>query len=118
MTYGEKPEASPDNSPVTAAFKANFIRGGLVFNMHHHHFSNDVMGWAGLTHQLAENCYAIINQSEFPIWDPHCLDVSRLIKQSPLRSRKRRVLLRLSVTLITLWACRSFSICLRVRLPT
>ncbi|KAL3483930.1 hypothetical protein BJX62DRAFT_248896 [Aspergillus germanicus] len=38
--------------------KANFVRGGLFFIMHHHHYSNDVMGWAGLTYQLAENCYA------------------------------------------------------------
>ncbi|KAK6700742.1 hypothetical protein SNK04_010679 [Fusarium graminearum] len=45
MTYGEKPEAHPDNSPVVSAFKANFIRGGLVFNIHHHHYTNDVMGW-------------------------------------------------------------------------
>jgi hypothetical protein len=47
MTYGEKPEAHPDNSPVVASYKANFIRGGLVFIMHSHHYSNDVMGWAG-----------------------------------------------------------------------
>lgn len=80
MTYGEKPEAHPDCSPVVAAYKANFIRGGLVFIMHHHHYSNDVMGWAGLTHQLAENCYAIVNQTPFPSWDPACLDLSRLTK--------------------------------------
>ena len=66
MTYGEKPEAHPDNSPVEASYKANFIRGGLVFIMHHLHYANDVMGWAGLTHQLAENCYAIVHQTEFP----------------------------------------------------
>ncbi|KAM0312219.1 hypothetical protein ACHAPQ_012266, partial [Fusarium lateritium] len=81
ITYGEKPEAHPDNSPAVAAFKANFIRSGLVFNMHHHHFANDVMGWAGFTHQLAENCYAAMNNTEFPSWDPLNLDVSRLIKQ-------------------------------------
>ncbi|KAJ5779432.1 Transferase [Penicillium paradoxum] len=66
MTYGEKPEAHPDSSPVIAAYKANFIRGGLVFIMHHHHYSNDVMGWAGLVHQLAENCYASVNETPFP----------------------------------------------------
>ncbi|KAL4912547.1 transferase [Aspergillus aurantiobrunneus] len=80
MTYGEKPEAHPDISPVAAAYKANFIRGGLVFIMHHHHYANDVMGWAGLTHQLAENCYAIVNRTSFPPWDPACLDLSRLTK--------------------------------------
>ncbi|KAM0189711.1 hypothetical protein ACHAPI_009901 [Fusarium lateritium] len=65
MTYGEKPEAHPDNSPVVAAFKANFIRGGLVFNMHRHHYANDFMGWTGFTHQLAENCYTAMNNTEF-----------------------------------------------------
>ncbi|OQE34825.1 hypothetical protein PENCOP_c015G02132 [Penicillium coprophilum] len=80
MTYGEKPEAHPDNSPVVAAYKLNFIRGGLVFIMHHHHYSNDVMGWAGLVHQLAENCYATVNRTPFPSWDPACLDLSRLTK--------------------------------------
>ena len=80
MTYGEKPEAHPDNRPVAAAYKANFIRGGLVFIMHHHHYANDVMGWSGLTHQLAENCYAHVNQTPFPAWDPACLDLSRLTK--------------------------------------
>ena len=80
MTYGEKPEAHPDNNPVVASYKANFIRGGLVFIMHSHHYSNDVMGWAGFTHQLAENCYAVVNQTPFPAWDCTCMDLSRLIK--------------------------------------
>ncbi|OIW24594.1 hypothetical protein CONLIGDRAFT_685556 [Coniochaeta ligniaria NRRL 30616] len=77
MTYGEKPEANPDNSPVVASYKANFIPGGLIFNMHSHHYSNDVMGWGSFTKQLAENCYAIINRSAFPSWDAKCLDRSR-----------------------------------------
>ncbi|KAL2153582.1 hypothetical protein VTH82DRAFT_4737 [Thermothelomyces myriococcoides] len=80
MTYGEKPEAHPDNHPVVSAFKANFVRGGLVFNMHHHHYANDVMGWSGFTHQLAENCTAVLRGTAFPTWDPACLDLSRLIK--------------------------------------
>lgn len=80
MTYGEKPEAHPDASPEVAAYKANFIRGGLVFIMAHHHYANDIMGWAGLAHQLAENCFAIVNQTPFPPWDSSCLDVSRLTK--------------------------------------
>ncbi|KAF3799582.1 hypothetical protein GCG54_00002285 [Colletotrichum gloeosporioides] len=69
--------------PVTSAFKANFVRGGLVFNMHHHHYANDVMGWAGFTHQLAENCYAIVHGTPFPSWDPACNDLSRLTKPDP-----------------------------------
>lgn len=80
MTYGEKPEANPDISPTTAAYKANFVRGGLVLIMHHHHYANDIMGWAGLAHQLAENCYAVTNGKPFPSWDPACLDVSRVTK--------------------------------------
>jgi hypothetical protein len=83
MTYGEKPEANPNNSPVVAAYKANFVRDGLVFIMHHHHYSNDIMGWAGLTYQLAENCYAIFNKTPFPDWDPKNLDLSRVTKPDP-----------------------------------
>ncbi|CEN62058.1 hypothetical protein ASPCAL08697 [Aspergillus calidoustus] len=88
MTYGEKPKANLDNSQVVAAYKANFVRGGLVFIMHHHHYSNDVMGWAGLTHQLAENCYAIVNKTPFPDWDLKNLDRSRVTKPEPLEEAK------------------------------
>lgn len=77
MTYGEKPEADPDASPVVASYKANFIPGGLVFNMHSHHYSNDVMGWGSFTKQLAENCHALVHATPFPPWDPACLDRSR-----------------------------------------
>jgi hypothetical protein len=49
--------------------------------MHHHHYANEVMGWAGFTHQLAENCYAIANKTALPAWDPTCLDISRLTKK-------------------------------------
>ncbi|KAK7432094.1 hypothetical protein QQZ08_001384 [Neonectria magnoliae] len=83
MTYGEKPEAQPGNNPKMAAFKASFIRGGLVLMMHHHHYGNDIMGWAGELHQLAENCAAIWESPEapdFPPWDPACLDRSRISK--------------------------------------
>lgn len=81
MTYGEKPEAHPNASPVIASYKASFIPGGLIFNMHSHHYSNDVMGWGSFTKQLAENCSAIINKTEFPTFDPRCLDRSRFITE-------------------------------------
>lgn len=82
MTHGLKPEAHIDNSPPVAGFKANFIRGGLVFNIHVHHCSNDVMGWASFTHQLAENCRAIHEaKRSFSAWDPACLDRSRLLRE-------------------------------------
>lgn len=85
MTYGEKLEAQPVSSPKASAFKATFIPGGLVFMMHHHHYANDVMGWAGELRQLAENCAAIWNSSDSSPpppapWDPACLDNSRLTR--------------------------------------
>lgn len=86
MTYGEKPEADPENRPKVAAFKASFIRGGMVFMMHHHHSANDVMGWAGELHQLAENCAAVWKSEDnpaLPPWDSACLDLSRLTKPDP-----------------------------------
>lgn len=78
--HSVKPEAHVDNSPVVSAIKANFIRGGLVFNMHHYHCSNDVMGWTSLTHLLAENCHALVHQTTFPACDPARHDLSRLTK--------------------------------------
>ncbi|KAK6697611.1 hypothetical protein SNK04_013864 [Fusarium graminearum] len=46
------------------------------------------MGWAGFVHQLAENCYAAVNGTKHPTWDPLNLDVSRLIKQEPPEDQK------------------------------
>ncbi|KAJ4387462.1 hypothetical protein N0V93_008054 [Gnomoniopsis smithogilvyi] len=80
LTWGERPEAEPDHSPLVAAFQVTLAEGGLVLSMHHHHYSCDVMGWNAFTRQLAENCYAIANSSSFPPWDPACLDVSRFTK--------------------------------------
>ena len=91
MTYGEKPEAQPANKPKASAFKATFIRGGLVFMMHHHHYANDVMGWAGELHQLAENCAAIWKSPEIPTlppWDPACLDLSRVTAPDPPKDQR------------------------------
>ncbi|KAL4753114.1 hypothetical protein BDW72DRAFT_169357 [Aspergillus terricola var. indicus] len=86
MTYGEKPEAQPSSRPKASAFKASFIRGGLVFMMHHHHYCNDVMGWAGELHQLADNCAALWRAPDAPAlppWDRSCLDPSRVTKPDP-----------------------------------
>ncbi|KAK8136798.1 hypothetical protein PG984_004738 [Apiospora sp. TS-2023a] len=79
MTYGVKSEADPDRNPVVSSYKISFIRGGLIFNMHSHHYSNDIMGWSSFTKQLAENCYAVAYKSGFPSWDPKCLDRSRFV---------------------------------------
>ncbi|PGH18373.1 hypothetical protein AJ79_00439 [Helicocarpus griseus UAMH5409] len=86
MTYGEKPEAQPTSNPKTSAFKASFIRGGMVLMMHHHHYCNDINGWAGELYQLAENCAAIWKSPgnpAYPPWDAACLDYSRLTKPYP-----------------------------------
>ncbi|KAK1621899.1 transferase [Colletotrichum phormii] len=80
LTWGEKPEADPDNSPVVAAFQLNVMEGGLIFSMHIHHYSCDVMGWSNFTRQLAHNCYAIVNTTIFPSWNPACIDASRFTK--------------------------------------
>ncbi|KAH7117305.1 transferase [Dactylonectria macrodidyma] len=76
MTCGNKPEAHPDNSPAVSSFKANFIRGGLILNLLLHHYSNGITGFTSFVRQLAENCYAIAHTTEFPSFDPKCLDRS------------------------------------------
>ncbi|KAI1486184.1 hypothetical protein F5X96DRAFT_673926 [Biscogniauxia mediterranea] len=81
MALGEKPEAKAARNPKGAAYKASFIRGGLVFVMHFHHYANDAVGWKGELNQLAKNCFAIWKCPEnpsFPSWDPACLDRSRI----------------------------------------
>ncbi|KXH30347.1 hypothetical protein CSAL01_11129 [Colletotrichum salicis] len=83
LTWGERPEADPDNSPVVAAFQLNVMEGGLILSMHNHHYSCDVMGWSNFTRQLAGNCYAIANKTVFPSWDPACIDASRFTKHVP-----------------------------------
>ncbi|KAK2032277.1 hypothetical protein LX32DRAFT_710805 [Colletotrichum zoysiae] len=88
MTFGYKLEADLDQNPVTSAFKANFVRGGLVLSTHSHHAAVDLMAWAGFVHQLAENCHAFSNGTAYPAWDPACLDLSRLLKPEPPEEEK------------------------------
>jgi len=38
------------------------------------------MGWPGLAHQLAEDCYAYFNQTTLLPWDSAWLNIPRLIK--------------------------------------
>lgn len=80
LAYGPRPEPHRDARPILLALKANFVRGGLLLNAHIHHAANDAGGWAGFTHQLAENCSAFLTGSPYPSWDMSCLDISRLIK--------------------------------------
>lgn len=85
MLWGEgNPAADVDNnSPTTTAYQLNFARGGLVFSMHSHHYASDMMGWSNFTRQLADNCYAVAHNKEFPPWDPACIDASRFTKHVP-----------------------------------
>lgn len=87
MTYGEQALCSPDANPTVAAYQANFIPGGMIFNMHHHHYANDILGWAGFVHQLADNCRSIFNKTAPPPWDPVCLDHSQFITNLPSESK-------------------------------
>ncbi|KAF6828965.1 acyl transferase [Colletotrichum plurivorum] len=86
LTWGERPEADPDCSPAVAAYQVNVMNGGLIFSMHNHHYSCDVMGWANFTRQLAENCFTVANSTDFPAWDPACIDASRFTKDLPAES--------------------------------
>ncbi|CAI6033840.1 unnamed protein product [Clonostachys chloroleuca] len=72
--FGRTPEARAANRPALGSFKATFIPGGLIFVIHHHHFTNGIDGLNSLMLQLAENCYAILNKTKFPSWDPRCMD--------------------------------------------
>lgn len=87
MIWGDgNPAADIDNSPTTAAYQLNLVRGGLVFSMHNHHYAIDMVGWSNFTRQLADNCYAVTNKAEFPAWDPACIDASRFTKHIPKES--------------------------------
>ncbi|KAK4149271.1 omega-hydroxypalmitate O-feruloyl transferase [Chaetomidium leptoderma] len=77
MAYGEKSECLPSAKPAVSAYQANFIRGGLIFVVNSLHYANDVMGWAGFVHQLAENCSSIVSKTAPPPWDPANLDATR-----------------------------------------
>ncbi|KXH36821.1 hypothetical protein CSAL01_01191 [Colletotrichum salicis] len=102
MTPAEKPSNRPENNPKAASFKASFIPGdGLVLKMMHHHLANDVTGWTGELHQLAENCAAIWAASasgakvasaatlpELPPYDAHNAYLLRVLLQQKARLHK------------------------------
>ncbi|KAE9364957.1 hypothetical protein N431DRAFT_352846 [Stipitochalara longipes BDJ] len=67
----------PDNSPVMVGFQLNFIREGLIFTIHVHHFGLDMMGTTSLVAQIADNCYSIQNGTPPPSWDEALMDRSR-----------------------------------------
>ncbi|KAK4179926.1 hypothetical protein QBC36DRAFT_53956 [Triangularia setosa] len=78
MTYGAHPPAHPNEMPTISAYKLNFISGGFILNMHHHHFASDVVGWVGYTKQLSIICQAISRSIPIPSFPVSCLDNSRL----------------------------------------
>ncbi|OTA57487.1 acyltransferase [Hypoxylon sp. EC38] len=88
LTYGERPECHPDASPFISAFQANFIPGGLILNMHSHHYANDVMGWASLAHQLADNCASIVKKTPAPGWDMEAVKHTRFIAPEVSEDKK------------------------------
>ncbi|KAK4202636.1 hypothetical protein QBC40DRAFT_294691 [Triangularia verruculosa] len=85
MTYGAHLPAHPSQTPIISAYKLNFIPGGFILNMHHHHFANDVIGWVGYTTQLSRICQAISRRdTPIPSFPESCLDNSRLNPPSPV----------------------------------
>ncbi|KAL2195858.1 hypothetical protein P885DRAFT_61626 [Corynascus similis CBS 632.67] len=51
MHYGhDNPDAHPDAHLDVMAFKASFVRRGMVLVTHMHHYTNDLSGWAGFIH--------------------------------------------------------------------
>ena len=85
LRYGaDNPAAHPDSRPVALAFKASFIRGGLVLVTHMHHLANDLSGWASFVQQLADNCHASLTDTNYPPWDPASLVVARRIAKPPV----------------------------------
>ncbi|EAQ86689.1 hypothetical protein CHGG_07942 [Chaetomium globosum CBS 148.51] len=85
MRYGaDNPAAHPDLHPAVTAFKASFVRGGLVLVTHMHHLANDLSGWASFVRQLADNCRAALTGTPYPPWDPACLTVTRRLAKPPI----------------------------------
>ncbi|CAN8104198.1 unnamed protein product [Discula destructiva] len=81
MVWGEGSSAAdPDCSPIVSAFQVTFIRGGMLFGMHSHHWASDLKGWNNFTLQLADTCLAVANNTALPPWDLACVDVSRFTR--------------------------------------
>ncbi|TLD33202.1 hypothetical protein PspLS_00293 [Pyricularia sp. CBS 133598] len=83
MTWGERPEANPDSSPVVSAYQINLCVGGLVFFVQLHHYSCDAHGFSSYMRQLAANCLAAATSTPFPPFNTANLDVSRLTIEVP-----------------------------------
>ncbi|KAH6640732.1 hypothetical protein F5144DRAFT_599413 [Chaetomium tenue] len=80
----DNPVAYPNLRPAVAAFKASFVRGGLVLVTHMYHLANDLSGWASFVQQLADNCRASLTGTPYPPWDPACLVVTRRLAKPPI----------------------------------
>lgn len=82
MTFGAP--CYLDSSPVVSGFKLNFIPGGMILCIHHHHYTVDVKGTHSLIIQLAANCKALCKGSAPPSWDDAFMDRSLFITPPPL----------------------------------
>ena len=74
MAYGVRPEAHPDKNPIIASFRANLVPGGILFMTQSHHFVNGLTGYTSFIRLVSENCYAIANKTEPPLFDAQCLN--------------------------------------------
>ncbi|KAI6516271.1 hypothetical protein MCOR05_011715 [Pyricularia oryzae] len=83
MTWGERPEADPENRPAVSAYQINLCVGGLVLVVQAHHYALDAMAYSNYIMQLAANCAAIHNSTSFPSFDSANLEVSRLTIEVP-----------------------------------
>ncbi|KAL5884461.1 hypothetical protein ACKVWC_003428 [Pyricularia oryzae] len=83
MTWGERPEANPDNRPAVSAFQINLCAGGLVLVVQVHHYALDAIAFKNYIMQLAANCAALANPTPLPSFDPANLDASRLTIEVP-----------------------------------
>lgn len=82
MTFGAP--CYLDSSPVVSGFKLNFISGGMILCIHHHHYTVDVKGTHSLIIQLAANCKALSKGSAPPAWNDAFMDRSLFITPPPL----------------------------------
>ncbi|KAK9416077.1 hypothetical protein SUNI508_09850 [Seiridium unicorne] len=75
MTYGAACDIN--DSPIVSGFQLNFIPGGMILCVHHHHYMFDVKGTESFVRQLAANCNSVMNDSAPPSWDDEFMNRSR-----------------------------------------
>jgi hypothetical protein len=81
MTFGSPCDLN--SSPAVSGFKLNFIPGGMILSIHHHHYTVDVRGTHSFIKQWAANCKAIFKGTSPPSWDDAFMDRSLFITPPP-----------------------------------